>query len=51
MTINGKGSIGEPSLGMQHNMKGFNIRVNHQTDIPSNGSVSGGEEEALARQV
>ena len=41
----------EPSLKIQHNKEGFNIRTNHQTCIPLNGPVSEEEEETLARQV
>ena len=40
MTINGKESMGKPSLGMQNNREGFNVRANHQTCVPSNGRVS-----------
>ena len=51
MTTNGKGSMGEPSFRNANNKEGFDIRANHQICIPSNGSVSDGEEETLARQV
>ena len=46
MTTNGKGSIGEPSLGIQ-TRKGL-IYVSTTNCVPSNGPVSDGEEEALA---
>ena len=49
MTINGKGSMGEPSLGIRKR-KGL-IYVPTTSCIPSNGPVSDGEEETLARQV
>ena len=49
MTTNRKGSMGEPSLGIQ-TRKGL-IYVPTTNCIPSNGPVSDGEEETLARQV
>ena len=49
MTTNRKGRMGEPSLGIQ-TRKGL-IYVPTTNCIPSNGPVSDGEEETLARQV
>ena len=49
MTTNGKGSMGEPSLGIQR-MK-ILIYVPTTDCIPSNGPVRNGKEETLARQV
>ena len=49
MTINGKGSMGEPSLEIQ-TIKSL-IYVPTTNCIPSNRSVSNGEEETLAQQV
>ena len=49
MTTNGKGSMGEPSLGIQTSKS--LIYVPTANCIPSNGSVSNWEEETLARQV
>ena len=51
MTTNGKGSMGEPSLGMQHDKERLNIRANHQNCILSNGPDSDREEETLTRHV
>ena len=48
MTTNGKGSMGEPSLGIQTKSLRYVPTTNC---IPSNMSVSDGEEETLARQV
>ena len=50
-TNNGEGSMGEPSFRNANNSEGFDIRVYHQICIPSNGPVSDGKEETLARQV
>ena len=47
MTTNGKGSMGEPSLGIQ--TRKSLIYVPTTNYIPSNRSVSNGEEETLAR--
>ena len=49
MTINGKESMGEPSLGIQ-TRKGLTYMPTTNC-IPSNRPVSDGEEETLARQV
>ena len=49
MTTNGKGSMGEPSLGIQ--TRKSLIYVPSTNCIPSNRSVSNVEEETLARQV
>ena len=49
MTTNGKGSMGEPGLGIQ--ARKSLIYVPTTNCIPSSGSVSNGEEETLARQV
>ena len=51
MATNGKGSMGEPSFRNVNYREGFDIRANHQICIPSNGPVSDGEEETLARQM
>ena len=49
MTTNGEGSMGEPSLGIQTRM---GLKYVPTTNcILSNGSVSDGEKETLARQV
>ena len=50
MTTIGKGGMGEPSF-RNTNKKGVDVRANHQICIPSNGPVSDGEEETLARKV
>ena len=49
MTNNGKGSMGEPSLGIR-TRKGL-IYVLITSCVPSNGPVCDGDEETLARQV
>ena len=49
MTTNGEGSMGEPSFGIQKRKS--LIYVPTTNCIPSNRSVSNGEEETLARQV
>ena len=47
MTTNGKGSMGEPSLGIQ--TRKSLIYVPTTNCIPLSGSVSNGEEEKLTR--
>ena len=49
MTTNGKVSMGEPSLGIQ--TRKSLIYVPTTNCVPSNRSVSNGEEETLAWQV
>ena len=49
MTTNGKGSLGESSLGIQ--TRKSLIYVPSTNCVPSNGPVSDGEKETLARRV
>ena len=49
MTTNGKGSMGEPSLGIQTRKDLINVPTTNC--IPSNRPVSDGEEETLTWQV
>ena len=49
MTTNGEGSVGEPSLEIQTRMGLMYVSTTNCT--LSNGSVSDGEKETLARQV
>ena len=48
MTTNGKGSMGEPRLGVRTRKDVIDVPT---SCIPSNGSVSDGEKKTLARQV